>query len=195
MATRFSSAENDFLLQSAREAIQVGLKGETLSAIDLASVPPRLREPGACFVTLIHAGQLRGCVGSIEASRPLIKDVRQRALGAAFHDPRFPPLTRAEFEHLAIEISILTAPEPLSYQSPDDLVGKLRCGIDGVILHAGSRRATFLPQVWEKLPEPAQFLSRLCLKLGLASDAWQSQPLEVEVYQVVKIADPAPTQE
>jgi AmmeMemoRadiSam system protein A len=98
-------------------------------------------------------------------------------------------LTRAEFESLEVEISFLSKPEPLFYDSPEDLVNKLRVGLDGVVLKDRSRRATFLPQVWEKLPDPGLFLSRLCLKLGLASDAWRSRVLDVEIYQVEKISE------
>jgi AmmeMemoRadiSam system protein A len=189
MTKEISPVERKFLLKTARQAIKKTLKGEPLPEISLDDVSPLLREPGACFITLTIGDQLRGCVGSIEATKPLILDVRNRAIGAAFEDPRFPSLTDVETKDLEIEISILTKPEPLFYDSPDDLITKLQIGIDGVILKDRSRRATFLPQVWMKLPEPALFLSRLCLKLGLASDTWQSERLDVETYQVVKISE------
>jgi AmmeMemoRadiSam system protein A len=189
MTNILSPAEGQILLKTARQAIKMTLDGEELPPLNLAELPPSLQESGACFVTLLLAGQLRGCVGTIEAVQPLILDVRNRAIAAAFGDPRFPPLTRAEFESLEVEISFLSKPEPLFYDSPEDLVNKLRVGLDGVVLKDRSRRATFLPQVWEKLPDPGLFLSRLCLKLGLASDAWRSRVLDVEIYQVEKISE------
>lgn len=189
MTTKITPAEGKLLLKTARQAIERALQGEMTPEINLEKVSPTLREPGACFVTLTHAGQLRGCVGSIEAARPLIMDVQDRALGAAFSDPRFPPLTLQELDDLLIEVSALTQPEPLHYDTPEDLVNKLRVGVDGVILKGTFRRATFLPQVWEKLPAPELFLSRLCQKMGLASDAWRSTKLDVDIYQVEKFIE------
>jgi AmmeMemoRadiSam system protein A len=122
----------------------------------------------------------------------LILDVRDRAVSAAFEDPRFPSLKANEFEELVIEISALTKPETLLYDTPEDLVQKLRVGIDGVILKEGFRRATFLPQVWEKIPEPDLFLSRLCQKMGLPPDTWREQKLDVEIYQVEKFTEVDP---
>ena len=189
MTREFTPSEGKILLETARQSIAHVLRGAELPPLNLEELPPDLVEPGASFVTLTIAGQLRGCVGSIEANRALIQDVRDRAIGAAFGDPRFPSLTPSEFEDLEIEISTLSRPEPLSYHSPQDLVRKLRPGIDGVILKDQFRRATFLPQVWEKLPDPELFLSRLCLKMGLESDAWRRRNLEVETYQVQKFTE------
>lgn len=192
MTREFSPAEKQFLLKSAREAIETTLRGDKLPPLKLEDLPPALCEPGACFVTLSIAGRLRGCVGSIKATQALIHDVRDRAIGAAFGDPRFPSLTAPELENLVIEISTLTKPEPLLYESPEDLIRKLRIGIDGVILKGQFRRATFLPQVWEKLPDPDLFLSRLCQKMGLAPDTWRHDKLEVEIYQVEKFMEMDP---
>jgi len=189
MTSQISAAERQFLLKTARQAIAGALQGDKIPAIDLDELPPALREPGACFVTLTLNGKLRGCVGSIEPSRALIFDVRDRAIAAAFKDPRFPPLTAPELEDLVIEISALTKPEALDYQGPQDLAQKLRVGVDGVVLKSHSRKATFLPQVWEKLPEPELFLSRLCLKMGLAQEAWRFHQMEVEIYQVEKFTE------
>ena len=192
MTTNLSPAEGQLLLKIARQAIENTLQGEELPPLDLEDFPPGLREPGACFVTLTLSGQLRGCVGSIEASRPLVQDVQDRDIAAAFGDPRFPPLTGPELEDLVIEVSALTKPEPLHYDSPQDLMESLRVGIDGVILQYHFRRATFLPQVWEKLPAPELFLSRLCQKMGLAPDAWQHDRMQVDVYQVEKFTENVP---
>ncbi len=192
MTRGISPTDRETLLRTAREAIEKNLRGEKHTPFDFDELSPVLSRPGACFVTLSIAGQLRGCVGSIEANRPLIQDVRDRAIGAAFEDPRFPSLALPELEDLVIEISTLTNPEPLPYATAEDLVRKLRVGIDGVILKGQFRRATFLPQVWEKLPDPELFLSRLCLKMGLASDAWRNEDLDVEIYQVEKFTERDP---
>jgi AmmeMemoRadiSam system protein A len=127
---------------------------------------------------------LRGCIGSLEARQPLALDVQEHAVDAAFHDFRFPPLTESELPGLHIELSILSAPEPLAYQNAEDLPGLLRPGVDGVILARGMRRATFLPQVWEKVSEPVTFLDMLCEKMGLEYDLWRRQKLDVFTYQV-----------
>ena len=189
MTREISPNERKILLKIARQAIEKTLLEGKLPEINLDEFPAALHEPGACFVTLSIDGQLRGCVGSIEASRALILDVYDRAIGAAFGDPRFPSLTLPELENLEIEISALTKPETLVHDSPEDLVIKLRVGVDGVILKDQSRRATFLPQVWEKLPDPELFLSRLCLKMGLAADAWRYKSMEVQIYRVEKFGE------
>ena len=192
MTRKITATERQILLKTARQAIEMTLRGEELPPLNRQELPPELLEPGACFVTLTKAGQLRGCVGSIEATQSLAQDVRDRAVGAAFGDPRFPSLTAPELEDLEIEISTLTKPEPLFYDTQEDLVRKLRVGVDGVILKGQLRRATFLPQVWEKLPDPELFLSRLCQKMGLAPDAWRYNKLEVDIYQVEKLTERDP---
>jgi AmmeMemoRadiSam system protein A len=124
---------------------------------------------------------------------PLYLDVERRTAQAALRDQRFEPVQPAELAGLNIEISILSAPQPLAYAGPDDLLRRLRPGVDGVVLSDGRRRATFLPQVWSRLPQPEQFLSRLCEKLGTRPDAWRAGRLHVAVYQVIEFADhPAP---
>ena len=134
--------------------------------------PEILQKPGACFVTLTLNGQLRGCIGSLEAHRSLGEDLRSNALAAAMRDPRFPPLTAAELPAIRIEVSLLGAPQPLAFTDEADALAKLRPGIDGVILTAGGRRATFLPQVWDQLPDPAEFIGRLKQKAGLPANYW-----------------------
>ncbi len=189
MTKKLTPQEGQILLHTARQAIEGHLKGEGTPPIKLDEYPSPLAQKGACFVTLTIDGALRGCIGSIEASQPLIKDVQERAVGAAFNDPRFPELRLDEYPDLNIEVSRLTPPESLQYSSPDELVKKLRPGIDGVILRATFRRATFLPQVWEGLPEPEQFLGRLCVKMGMDPAAWKHQHLDVEIYQVEKFIE------
>jgi len=136
------------------------------------------------FVTLKIGGRLRGCIGSLTSNESIRTGITRNALNAAFRDPRFPPLTAAEFEHVDIEISILTEPHLLEYTDYSDLLAKLRINVDGVIIRKGSYNATFLPQVWKQLPEPDIFLSRLCAKAGLSADSWQNTKLEVLTYQV-----------
>jgi len=147
--------------------------------------PVWLDEPAATFVTLTLHGQLRGCIGSLEAHRSLYDDVTHNARAAAFGDPRFPPLAADEFPAVRIEVSVLTAPQPLQFSSEADALRRLRPGIDGVILQYGRRRATFLPQVWEQLPEPREFLAHLKQKAGLPAD-FRADDMRLAVYQVEK---------
>ena len=176
--------ERQMLLRLARETITRAALRQSQPPLDLQALPERLRGDGASFVTLTKRGDLRGCIGSLEAHRPLALDVRENALAAAFHDPRFPPVSAGELNALHIEISVLTAPQPLAFNGPDDLIARLRPGVDGVVIERGWQRATFLPQVWEKLPDPQEFLEHLCLKAGLPPDAYRHAGLAVSVYQV-----------
>jgi uncharacterized protein len=172
------------LLEIARAAISAGVAGHPAPPLDLVSLPVELRAEGACFVTLTRHGNLRGCIGSLEARRALALDVREHAQDAALQDYRFPPVTAAELDSLHIEISVLTKPEPLAYSTAEELARALKPGVDGVILAQGRQRATFLPQVWEQLPEAQIFLSHLCEKMGAAPDLWRKTHLEVFTYQV-----------
>ena len=182
--SQLSDSERALLLKLAREAIDAAVNDRPLPPVDLGQLPPALCEPGASFVTLTEDGELRGCIGVLEAYQPLVEDVREHAVAAAQEDFRFYPVRPKEVPFIKIEISRLTQPQPLDYASPDELVRRLRPGIDGVILRDGMRRATFLPQVWEKLPDPANFLSNLCAKMGVSENAWRKKPLAVWTYQV-----------
>ncbi len=176
--------QGEFLLKVARNAIESELFGNGLKRIPLDKVPKIFRKPGAVFVTLTKHGQLRGCIGHIIAHEPLIRSVEDNAIAAAFEDPRFFPLRRDEFKDIKIEVSVLTEPKLLEYKDTKDLLNKLRPGIDGIIIKKGPYTATFLPQVWEQLPDKQVFLSHLCMKAGLPSDEWQKGDLEVFTYQV-----------
>jgi AmmeMemoRadiSam system protein A len=189
MTNQLSGEEQKLLLETARNAIWKELNKEEKLPLVIDEYSPILQEKGACFITLKKKGVLRGCVGSIEVVQPLIKDVRDRAVAAAFQDYRFPPLTLPEFDEIRIEISRLTQPCILNYEDAEDLINKLRPQIDGVILRYQTRRATFLPQVWEQLPSPELFLNRLCIKMGLDQTAWRSVKLQVETYQVEKFQE------
>jgi AmmeMemoRadiSam system protein A len=136
------------------------------------------------FVTLTIDDQLRGCIGSLSATATISDGVCDNALNAALHDPRFPPLGKTELDAVHIEVSVLSDPVPLVYSDADDLLARLRPGIDGVIIKKGSARATFLPQVWDQLPQPETFLSHLCTKAGLPAGQWRKGDLEVRIYQV-----------
>jgi AmmeMemoRadiSam system protein A len=172
------------LLGLARQALEAAVKGLPLPTLDLEELPLLLRSTGVAFVTLTMGGELRGCIGGLEASLPLVEDVRHHAVAAALHDYRFPPVCPEDLPGIKIEISRLTVPQPLGYTCPEDLLERLRPGVDGVVLVDGNRRATFLPQVWERIPEPGQFLSLLCQKMGASPSLWQRRPLGVLVYQV-----------
>lgn len=169
------------LLQRARQAISSQLQGEALPTVDL----PALTKIGATFVTLTRHGQLRGCIGSLVPHRTLADDIAHNALGAAFRDPRFTPLSAAEWADTRIEVSLLGPAAPMSFQDEADARAQLRPGVDGVILSSGRHRATFLPQVWAQLPDPADFLAHLKQKAGLAPDAWPAD-LTLARYQVEK---------
>jgi AmmeMemoRadiSam system protein A len=145
----------------------------------------RLHEPGATFVTLTQQGQLRGCIGSIEAHRPLAQDVRENAQAAAFRDPRFSPLAVEEFEVTSVEVSLLTPALPLAFRDEADFMAQLRPGVDGIVFQYGRHRSTFLPQVWESLPEPQQFMQQLKRKAGLPPNFWH-ETVTIARYEVTK---------
>lgn len=173
------------LLGHARGAI-----GEALGVpVDAAPEHPAFARQGATFVTLTDSGRLRGCIGSLRAHRPLREDVRGNAHGAAFRDPRFPALTAAEFEHVRVEVSLLEEPVPMIVASEADAIAQLCPPDDGVILGWNGRSATFLPQVWEQLPEPRAFLEHLKRKAGLPADFW-APDMRLSRYRVTKWKEP-----
>jgi len=159
----------------AGEVLTSLARGAIASALGLRTDMPSadwLSTDGASFVTLTQSGELRGCIGSLQAWRPLRDDVIDNAIAAAIHDPRFMPLTRPELPITHIEVSVLSPSEPMPFTSKEDALAQLRPGVDGVILSAGRRRATFLPQVWDELPDPELFIAHLMRKAGLAPAYW-----------------------
>jgi uncharacterized protein len=176
--------EKKLLLKLARQSIELAVSGHPLPQRVLENYSPNLKENGASFVTLTEDGELRGCIGALEPYQPLVQDVCEHAAAAALDDYRFSPVTPAEVGRLVIEISRLTVPQALQYDQPQDLPQKLKPGSDGVIIRDGIYRATFLPQVWEKLPVPEVFLSHLCQKMGVSPDTWKRKILQVFTYQV-----------
>jgi hypothetical protein len=177
----FDTDKGKTLLHLARAAIakELGFVAHDLPRSDW------LEQPGATFVTLTLHGQLRGCIGSLEAYRPLIDDVRQNAVASALRDPRFPPLSKEEFAEVVVEVSLLSAPEPIRFSSEADALAQLVPGVDGVILEYGAQRATYLPQVWAQLPDPRSFITHLKDKAGLPEDFW-SHDVRLSHYTVQK---------
>ena len=179
-----SEGERSYLLKIARESLEKSVNGLPLPHLDLNSLPPLLRAPGASFVTLTFKGQLRGCIGALEPYQSLAEDVREHAVAAALQDYRFPPVQPNEVADIEIEISHLTPSMILKYENPAELLKQLRPRIDGVVLRDGMRRATFLPQVWENIPDAEEFLAHLCVKMGAPADLWFRKKLDVRIYQV-----------
>ena len=175
------------LLALARAAIGERWGGDPAPAGDAGW----LQQPGATFVTLAVAGALRGCVGTVEPYRPLSADVTANAVAAAFHDGRFPPLRHDEFDILAVEVSLLSALEPLPCRSAAEACARLRPGVDGVVLACGRRRATFLPQVWARVQGPEEFLALLRVKAGLPATHWD-EATTLRRYTVTAWHQPAP---
>jgi AmmeMemoRadiSam system protein A len=192
MTDEYTPEEQAQLLRIARQTLEAVTAGGVRPVLDLETLPPRLREERACFVTLLMNDELRGCTGTLMARRPLAEEVAVTTVQTALNDPRFPPVVAAEVPHIQIEISVLTPSVPLHYDSPDDLPKLIRPYIDGVTLQLGPYRSTFLPQVWERVPDPVEFLTLLSRKMGLPGDTWRHPKLHVETYQTVRIAEPEP---
>lgn len=177
----FDTNKGKTLLHLARAAIgkEFGFKSHDLPRVDW------LEEPGATFVTLTLQGQLRGCIGSLEAYRPLIEDVQGNAVSSAFRDPRFPPLSKEEFADVLIEVSLLSKPELIRHHSEEEALAQLTPGRDGVSIEWGRSRATYLPQVWAQLPDAHEFIAHLKQKAGLPEDFW-SDEIRLSHYTVQK---------
>ena len=160
------------LLDIAARSIRHGVAKGRACAVDLERLPPALGERRATFVTLESKGRLRGCIGSLEATRPLAEDVAQNAHAAASADPRFSPVEEAELDEIRIKVSVLSPPVPMPGRSEADLVSRLRPGVDGLILQDGDKRATYLPSVWKGIPEPERFVRELIRKAGWDAGHW-----------------------
>lgn len=180
------SAHIKTLHDVAMKSIRTGLSHRVPLTVHAKEYDPELQRRAATFVTLFRHGELRGCVGVLQAHRSLIEDVAHNAFQAAFNDTRFPPLDKSEMDEIEISISILTDPVPLPVTSEQDLLHKLKPHHDGVILTCGRQRATFLPEVWEDLPEPKDFIRHLKLKAGLAPNFW-SDAIRIETYQSLSV--------
>ncbi|OQX73273.1 MAG: AMMECR1 domain-containing protein [Campylobacteraceae bacterium 4484_4] len=175
------------IIKIAKEAIKEEFTGKhTIDKESLIKEFPELAKNGAAFVTLTEHNALRGCIGSIIAHQPLIDDIIHNAKAAAFSDPRFAPVSEEEFDELEIEVSLLSEPRPLAYTDTEDLRTKIRPGIDGVILKLDGYQATYLPSVWEQLPDFNTFFMTLCQKAGLPANCLDAHP-DIYIYQAEKI--------
>ncbi|MDO8438442.1 MAG: AmmeMemoRadiSam system protein A [Nitrosomonadaceae bacterium] len=178
-----STDQGKILLPIARAAIAHVLHAPYPAAADETAA--WLAEPGASFITLTQSGELRGCIGTLQPHRPLLADVKSNAVSAALHDPRFLPLTLEEFVTVQVEVSLLTAPQPLGFADEADALAQLRPGTDGVVFEYGRYRSTFLPQVWESLAQPHLFLAMLKRKAGLPDNFW-AEDVKLSRYTVTK---------
>ena len=176
------------LLRLARASIEHGLVFERPLPVDYAELPAALADTAATFTTLRFRGQLRGCCGTLEAVRPLAGDVAHSAFRAAFRDVRFEPLGKHELEAVRLEVSVLSPLEPVPFSGEADLLRRLTPGVDGLVIIAEGRRATFLPKVWEMLPDPRQFLRALKSKCGLPEKYW-SERLEFQRYRTTSYTE------
>ena len=190
-ATGLSPEESEVLLDVADASIESGLTSGKVLEVDPNDHSSGLQALRASFVTLRIQGDLRGCMGTLTAARPLVVDVSCNSYSSAFSDPRFAPLTRPEFEQLDIHISLLSPSSPIDFTSEDDLLSQVRPGIDGLIMYEGSKRGTLLPSVWEGIPDAREFLRLLKRKAGLSDDYW-SETLRVERYTTESIHQGAP---
>ena len=185
---RFTKKQGLALVKLARKTIseRLGrkLSGSDSDALEGLLKDDKFKDQCGTFVTLNIGGQLRGCIGNLTPVESIYDGVKRNAINAAFHDHRFPSLTMAELDAIDVEVSILTELVLLEYENGEELISKLKPNVDGVIIQKGASRATFLPQVWEQLPEPEEFMSHLCAKAGLANDTWQTTKMEVLTYQV-----------
>jgi len=186
MAGLLSDKQGQALLELARKSLVEKLQNKTCP---LMHDEPAFSENAATFVTLKIGGKLRGCIGNLEPVGKLWEGIRDNAVNAAFHDHRFSPLSSDELPAVRLDISILSQPKPLEYKNTEDLLTKLRPGIDGVILREGGRSATFLPQVWQQLRSPEQFLDHLCLKAGLPQETWRQKRTGIHIYQVQSFSE------
>lgn len=179
---KLSEPEQQTCLQVARESILHGLKHGSALKIVTKDYTKNLQRQLASFVTLHKQEQLRGCIGALEASQPLINDVAEHAFAAAFQDPRFPALSQNEYDLITLDISVLGQPEPMSFENEQDLLNQIRSGVDGLILEYGYNRGTFLPSVWEQLPNVNEFFQHLKVKAGLEKN-WWSDDVKISRYE------------
>lgn len=186
----YNKATDALLLRLARGSIEHGFEHGAPLPVRASDYADEFRRFAATFTTVRHAGKLRGCCGTLDAARPLAADVAHTAFRAAFRDSRFEPLGRHEFDHARIEVSVLSPLETMNVADESDLLRQLVPGTDGLVIKEGSRCATFLPKVWETLPEPSQFVAQLKAKCGLPRDHW-SALLEFQRYRTATYAETA----
>ncbi len=183
-----SQAQRQQLLRSARRSIELGIDTAAPLQLDIDELEPVLREPAAVFVTLTQAGNLRGCIGSLQAHDALVQAVANAAFNAALRDPRFARVGAAELDKIKIEISVLSKLQSWQPDSRESLLQGLRPGIDGLLIEDRGQRATFLPQVWEKIPSAEEFVRQLMLKAGLPARHWSSS-IQLHRYQTLSFVE------
>lgn len=186
MTGLLSDKQGQVLLELARKTLVEKLQNKTCPQMH---DEPAFSETAATFVTLKIGGKLRGCIGNLEPVGKLWEGIRDNVINAAFHDHRFSPLSSDELPAVQLDISILSEAQPLEYENSEDLLAKLRPGVDGVILREGGRSATFLPQVWKQLRSPEQFMDHLCLKAGLPQKTWRQKKIGINIYQVQSFSE------
>jgi uncharacterized protein len=184
MQQNVNEEDRQILLELARRSLECASRQRPLPSIKLEEYSNALQQNSASFVTLTIQGALRGCIGTLEAYQPLVKDVISHAASATVEDYRFHPVSPNEVQQISIEISVLTSPVKMTYLTTAELLSQLIPGETGVILKDGRRRATFLPQVWDQLPDKQEFLSHICNKMGAPNNLWKLKNLEVFTYQV-----------
>lgn len=184
--TELTQTDKQFMLSLARDALQSVVLGK--KCITPSTIPFCAQELTGCFITLTKRGALRGCIGYIEGIKPLHQAIVDNTVNAAMRDYRFAKVTPAELDSIKIEISILTKPQPFTYNGSQDLLDKIEMHTDGIILHKGARQSTFLPQVWQQLPDKVLFLQQLALKAGLGKDDWKEAAYKK--YQVIHFEEP-----
>jgi len=183
--TKLSDSDKQTLLEVAQQSIKYGSSHHRALPIELNHYNSLLNEAGASFVTLNLHQQLRGCIGTLDAYQPLVKDVAEHAFAAAYKDPRFSPVNNNEIDNLEIHVSVLTKSTPIDFKDEKDLLQKLKPGTDGIILQENYNKGTFLPSVWEQLPEPEDFLNHLKIKAGFSKDYWSNN---LEAYRYTTIS-------
>jgi AmmeMemoRadiSam system protein A len=179
----FTTEERRQLLDLARRTLREVVATGRQPEVDTGDMPRKFFEPRGCFVTLTMNGALRGCIGSLRPDGPLFREIMWNTENAATRDPRFPPVCASEVDEIEIEISVLTEPKPLTFDSPDDLLARLRPGEDGVVLRIGNHMATYLPKVWNDIPDKDAFLRSLAMKAGYDAMAWRGPGAAVSIYQ------------
>jgi AmmeMemoRadiSam system protein A len=184
-----SEPAQNLLLALARRTLIDCTSGRALPHLGSSEMPDEVAPLRACFTTLTRGGVLRGCIGQLRATQPLWRAVIDSTAGAAMRDPRFAAVRSEEVGEIKIEVSVLGQASGLEYSTPGELLNKIRPGIDGLVLNCGSRTSTFLPKVWEKLPDPVSFLEQLSLKAGLDKDAWQREDALISVYETQEFGE------
>jgi AmmeMemoRadiSam system protein A len=189
MTKMINEKNQKVLLAIARNSLEMVVRERKVYQIDEKTLDAELKQDGASFVTLHQGGQLRGCIGTLVAIQPLFRDVADHAIAAGTQDYRFPPVSAADLPALGYEISVLSPAVPLVYNNPADLLQQIIPGVHGVVLVSGQSRATFLPQVWNSIPQKEEFLNQLCLKMGVPAKAWIKEKFDVLVYEVQEFSD------